>query len=202
MEADFLRWLAARTPPDARLPLGLTDDAALVALPAQEPGGARTGAGLVATVDMLTDGVDFRLGEVDPRRSGTESLGGESERLGGDGGSPAGGAGGDCPAASRKRRAGPRALRRTASAGPRVRHAAGRRRHEHLGWPTGRECHAAGPCRFPRAAHARRRSAGRCDRGHRPIRRQLGGASFRFHAAHARGADTWPSTTRSMPGSM
>jgi thiamine-monophosphate kinase len=66
MEAEFLRWLRERTPKYPGLRLGLTDDAALVDLP---------GAGaVVATVDMLTDGVDFHLREVDPRRVGRKSL--------------------------------------------------------------------------------------------------------------------------------
>jgi thiamine-monophosphate kinase len=71
MEAEFLRWLSARAPHGPGLSLGLTDDAALIELPAA----SATGAGaVVATVDMLTDGVDFRLCEVDPRRVGRKAL--------------------------------------------------------------------------------------------------------------------------------
>ena len=66
MEADFLRWLRERTPRYPGLSLGLTDDAALVDL---------AGVGqIVATVDMLTDEIDFRLAEVDPRRVGRKAL--------------------------------------------------------------------------------------------------------------------------------
>lgn len=66
MEADFIRWLRERLPENAACPLGLSDDAALVQLP---PAGS-----VVATVDLLTDGVDFRLAEVDPRRIGRKAL--------------------------------------------------------------------------------------------------------------------------------
>ncbi len=66
MESDLLRWLRTRLPGDPRAPLGLTDDAALLELP---PGGR-----LVATTDLLTEGVDFRLAECDPRRVGRKAL--------------------------------------------------------------------------------------------------------------------------------
>jgi thiamine-monophosphate kinase len=66
MESDLLRWLRSRLPPDDRAPLGLTDDAALVKL----PGGGQ----LVATTDLLTEGVDFHLAECDPRRIGRKAL--------------------------------------------------------------------------------------------------------------------------------
>jgi thiamine-monophosphate kinase len=66
MEAEFIHWLRSTLPADPRFPLGLGDDAALIEL-----GGARQ---IVATVDMLTDGVDFRLDEVDPRRVGRKAL--------------------------------------------------------------------------------------------------------------------------------
>jgi thiamine-monophosphate kinase len=66
MESDLLRWLRSRLPTDDRVPLGLSDDAALVNL----PGGGQ----LVATTDLLTEGVDFRLAECDPRRIGRKAL--------------------------------------------------------------------------------------------------------------------------------
>ncbi|MBS0210035.1 MAG: thiamine-monophosphate kinase [Planctomycetes bacterium] len=65
MEAEFLAWLAERVPPHRRVPLGIGDDAALLATP---------DATTVVTVDMLTEGVDFRLAEVDPRRVGRKAL--------------------------------------------------------------------------------------------------------------------------------
>ena len=40
------------------------------------------------TVDMLTDGVDFELAEVEPARVGPQGLGGQPERPGGDGRRP------------------------------------------------------------------------------------------------------------------
>jgi len=71
MEAEFLAWLRSRLPPHPRLTLGPGDDAALVRL-----GGASQSAGAecVVTVDMLSDGVDFELEGIDPRRAGRKCL--------------------------------------------------------------------------------------------------------------------------------
>src|SRR5262245_17519094 len=66
MEAEFLQWLGARLPATGDCPLGLADDAAW--LPREN------GADLLATVDLLTDGVDFRLAQVDPARVGRKAL--------------------------------------------------------------------------------------------------------------------------------
>lgn len=66
MELDFLRWLSERLPADVRAPLGLRDDAAILEL----AGGGR----VVTTVDMLTEGVDFRLGIDEPERIGRKAL--------------------------------------------------------------------------------------------------------------------------------
>jgi len=55
METDFLDWLVARIPADPRLEVPAGDDAAVLRPPAMR----RT----VVTVDMLTEGVDFRLGD-------------------------------------------------------------------------------------------------------------------------------------------
>jgi thiamine-monophosphate kinase len=78
MEADFLQWLRGRLPASPACPLGLSDDAAWLQLPAA---GQLPGAGqLLATVDLLTDGVDFELAEnvrgtqADPRRVGRKAL--------------------------------------------------------------------------------------------------------------------------------
>jgi thiamine-monophosphate kinase len=66
MEAEFHRWLRKHVPSHPRLPLGLSDDAAVL---------QRSGAAdLVVTTDLLSDGVDFRLSEVDPRRVGRKAL--------------------------------------------------------------------------------------------------------------------------------
>lgn len=66
MEAEFHQWLREHVPADANLPLGLRDDAAFWTQNASH--------GLVITTDLLSDGVDFRLAEVDPRRVGRKAL--------------------------------------------------------------------------------------------------------------------------------
>jgi thiamine-monophosphate kinase len=66
MEADFVRWLREHVPPHPALRLGLGDDAAVLAL------GGRSD--VVVTTDLLSDGVDFRLPEIDPRRAGRKAL--------------------------------------------------------------------------------------------------------------------------------
>jgi len=54
MELDFVARVIASIPPDPRLEVPPGDDAAVI----RPPAGRRT----VITVDMLMDGVDFRLG--------------------------------------------------------------------------------------------------------------------------------------------
>jgi len=66
MEREFIEWLRSRLLPHNRLRLGPGDDAALVQL--------AQAADCVVTTDMLMDGVDFRLGEHDPRRIGRKAL--------------------------------------------------------------------------------------------------------------------------------
>lgn len=66
METAFVDWLKRRLPPHPLLRLGVGDDAAALSL------GER--AECVVTVDMLTDEVDFRLDQVDPRRVGRKAL--------------------------------------------------------------------------------------------------------------------------------
>ncbi|MBN1395114.1 MAG: thiamine-phosphate kinase [Pirellulales bacterium] len=66
MERELIRWLRERLPPHPRLLLGPGDDAAVLDM-------AQT-TQCVVTVDMLTDGVDFQLGEIDPRRAGRKAL--------------------------------------------------------------------------------------------------------------------------------
>lgn len=66
MESDFIAWLRQRVPAQARLPLGLHDDAALVA--------ARGPGDIVLTSDLLTDGVDFRLGDCPPAAVGRKAV--------------------------------------------------------------------------------------------------------------------------------
>jgi thiamine-monophosphate kinase len=66
MESDFIRWLRDRLPPHPSLCVGIGDDAAILRL--------ADGAHSVVTTDLLTDGVDFRLAEIDPRRVGRKAL--------------------------------------------------------------------------------------------------------------------------------
>jgi thiamine-monophosphate kinase len=66
MELEFIRWLEKRLPRQVGLPLGIGDDAAFFALEAGHQG--------VVTVDALTDGVDFELAEISPRRIGRKAL--------------------------------------------------------------------------------------------------------------------------------
>jgi len=66
MELEFIRWLEKRLPRSSTSLSGIGDDAALFALEAGHQG--------VVTVDVLTDGVDFELAEVAPRRIGRKAL--------------------------------------------------------------------------------------------------------------------------------
>ncbi len=66
MEQQFVAWLRDRLPAHPLLRLGPGDDAAVLRM-----------AGIaecVITVDLLTEGVDFLLAEVDPRRVGRKAL--------------------------------------------------------------------------------------------------------------------------------
>jgi len=68
VETDFVHWLLARIPADTRLEVPPGDDAAVLRPPAMR----RT----VVTVDMLMDGVDFRLGpDCSPEQIGHKALG-------------------------------------------------------------------------------------------------------------------------------
>jgi len=66
MESDFVAYLRDRLDSHPQLRLGPGDDAAVLQL---DPPGE-----CVLTVDMLTDGVDFLLDRVDPRRVGRKAL--------------------------------------------------------------------------------------------------------------------------------
>jgi thiamine-monophosphate kinase len=66
MERQFIAWLRERLPPHPLLRLGLGDDAAVLRLADVKE--------CIITVDMLTDQVDFRLAETDPRRIGRKAL--------------------------------------------------------------------------------------------------------------------------------
>jgi thiamine-monophosphate kinase len=67
MELEFIRRLRERLPArQGDLLVGPGDDAAVLSW--------RGGADCVVTTDLLTDGVDFRLSEADPRRIGRKAL--------------------------------------------------------------------------------------------------------------------------------
>src|SRR6478609_1395606 len=66
MELEFIRWLREHVPEDPRARLGLRDDAALLS-----PAG---GSNIIVTTDLLTDGVDFRVGVDDLQRIGRQAL--------------------------------------------------------------------------------------------------------------------------------
>jgi thiamine-monophosphate kinase len=66
MEREFIAWLRERLPPHPLLLLGPGDDAAVLRMKGVDE--------CVVTVDLLTDGVDFILSEVDPRRVGRKAL--------------------------------------------------------------------------------------------------------------------------------
>ena len=66
MEREFIDYLRRRLPAHPLLRLGPGDDAAVLRL--------AEGCDCVLTVDLLTDGVDFHLHEIDPRRAGRKSL--------------------------------------------------------------------------------------------------------------------------------
>jgi thiamine-monophosphate kinase len=66
MEAEFLAWLRERLPAHPRLMLGIGDDAAILELSSRRE--------CVVTVDLLTEGVDFLLGEVSLERIGRKAL--------------------------------------------------------------------------------------------------------------------------------
>jgi thiamine-monophosphate kinase len=66
MELEFLQWLRQRLPLHPQLKLGPGDDAAVLALRARPE--------CLVTVDLLSDGVDFDLRQVDPRRVGRKCL--------------------------------------------------------------------------------------------------------------------------------
>jgi thiamine-monophosphate kinase len=66
MERDFVRWLCQRLPADSRMLVGPGDDAAILRLEAE--------ANVVATTDMLMEGVDFELTRHEPGRIGRKAL--------------------------------------------------------------------------------------------------------------------------------
>lgn len=66
MELEFLEWLSQRIEPHPLAPVGIGDDAALLDWASRQ--------GCLVMVDLLADGVDFRLAEIDPRRAGRKAL--------------------------------------------------------------------------------------------------------------------------------
>src|SRR5437763_13812090 len=73
MESQFLAWLRSRLPAHRQLEIGPGDDAAMLRLVAPgQPSSA--GADCLVSVDVLSDGVDFHLDGIDPRRAGRKCL--------------------------------------------------------------------------------------------------------------------------------
>jgi thiamine-monophosphate kinase len=66
MEQQFIAWLRERLPAHPLLRLGPGDDAAVLRMAGVDE--------CALTVDLLTEGVDFLLAEVDPRRVGRKAL--------------------------------------------------------------------------------------------------------------------------------
>ncbi|QDU26380.1 Thiamine-monophosphate kinase [Anatilimnocola aggregata] len=66
MELNFLRWLQEQMPNSAKIPLGIGDDAALLA--------QQTGQQTVVTTDMLMDGTDFVLSECGAFAAGRKAM--------------------------------------------------------------------------------------------------------------------------------
>ena len=67
MESSFYHWLQSHLPESEHLKLGIGDDAAILA--------SANDTHSVVTTDMLTDGVDFLIEEVDLKKVGHKSLG-------------------------------------------------------------------------------------------------------------------------------
>lgn len=66
MESEFIDWLRKRLPVHRDLTPGIGDDAAVLQLAGTDRS--------VLTADLLTDGVDFELAKIDPRRAGRKAL--------------------------------------------------------------------------------------------------------------------------------
>jgi thiamine-monophosphate kinase len=66
MELEFIDWLRKRVRAHPELVVGIGDDAAVLRMAA--------GEGAVLTADLVTDGVDFELAKIDPRRAGRKAL--------------------------------------------------------------------------------------------------------------------------------
>ncbi|MFO0790267.1 MAG: thiamine-phosphate kinase [Pirellulales bacterium] len=66
MEIEFIQWLREHVPTHSCARLGLSDDAAIVALTGRSD--------VVVTTDLLTDAVDFQLGTHEPHRIGRQAL--------------------------------------------------------------------------------------------------------------------------------
>ncbi len=69
-EVEFVRWLSERLPWSENLALPIGDDAAVLAPTTSNLNREQ----IVVTTDLLSDGIDFRLGEVDPQRIGRKAL--------------------------------------------------------------------------------------------------------------------------------
>jgi len=66
LESELIAWLSENVPKGDQVAIGIGDDAAILAPLAD--------SATVVTTDLLTDGVDFLLDEVDPRQIGHKAL--------------------------------------------------------------------------------------------------------------------------------
>jgi thiamine-monophosphate kinase len=66
MELDLIAWLRKNLPPHPLLKLGIGDDAAVLAIGKDRDA--------LVTVDIITDQVDFKLSECEPRQIGRKAL--------------------------------------------------------------------------------------------------------------------------------
>ncbi len=197
METSFVAWLRSVCPSHPALEVGLGDDAAVLTLP---------GGRLVATTDMLTEGVDFLLAEHDPRRIGHKALAVNLSDLAAMAARPlAVFISVALPTNEGAEASSPRTLCRHRSPGG---HAMA------LPWQVGDTNSwtgglvisiTAAPAR-PTARKATLLRSGcparRSDPGHRLVWRQHPGQTSRFRAARCRGSYYWPIATSCTPASM
>ena len=154
MELEFIRWLREHVPADPRAKLGLRDDAALLSLVGNP--------NIVVTTDLLTDGVDFRVGIDDLQRIGRQALGANLSDLAAMAANTARRIHFRRPAAhgasrNRSARNGHRPVRRHFAARSRIRHRNRRRRHQYVRRPARDQRHRDRPADQVRPADSLRR---------------------------------------------
>ena len=177
MEQQFIAWLRDRLPAHPLLRLGPGDDAAVLRM-----------AGIdecVITVDLLTEGVDFLLAEVDPRRVGRKALAVNLSDLAAMAARPLAAVLAVALPRTGRPRVGRSALRRPPALGRKVRPGHRRRRHQQLGRPAGHHGHAARPGHRPRTALSQGGAGRRSDHRHAGL---LAAASWKGNSTSSRGS--------------